>query len=75
MTKGKRVLWIIVSEGKLSSSENLRDAVTKFESLESFVVNESKIIELQFNAKESTFTIEEVPLRTIANEMMEEKKK
>lgn len=67
-------LWIVVSEGKLSSSETLADAVKPFESLEAFIVNEERIVELSFNKEENQFTIEEVPLRLIADKMMEEKK-
>lgn len=69
------ILWIIVAEGRLSCAEKFSTAVKTFESLESFLVNDSKVIKLEYNAKESTFSIEEVPLKTIASEMMGIKQK
>ena len=63
MSKKEMRLWIIVSQGKLSSSETLDVAVKNFGSLEEFIVNESKIMELKFEPNENRFTVEEVPLK------------
>ena len=67
-------LWVIVSNEKLSSSENLKDAVSHFKSLAEFVVSENKIMELTYEPKDNKFTVEEVPLKEIAKEMMEANK-
>lgn len=74
MSKKELNIWIVVSNKKLSSSENLKDAVSLFENLAEFVVSENKIMELKFEPDENKFTVEEVSLKEIANCMMEAKK-
>jgi len=74
MSKKELKLWIIVSNEKLSSSENLKDAVSLFENLAEFVVSDDKIMELKFDPGKNTFTVEEVTLKEIAKSMMEAKK-
>ena len=74
MSKKELNLWIVVSNKKLSSSENLKDAVDLFENLAEFVVSENKIMELKFEPDENKFIVEEVSLKEIANCMMEAKK-
>lgn len=74
MSKKELKLWIIVSNEKISSSENLKDAVGLFENLAEFVVSDNKIMELKFEPGENKFTVEEVILKEIATCMMEVKK-
>ena len=77
-------LWIVVSEGTIEAFNTLKDAVTKFDNLAVFVASESQITCLTYNpegkpnpveGEEPIWRIEQVPLKDIAEKMLEKMRK
>jgi len=70
-------LWIVVSEGTIDAYKNLKDAIAKFDNLATFVATESQVTCLTYNpkGKEAIWQIEQVPLKDIAEKMLEKMKK
>jgi len=70
-------LWIVVSEGTIGAFKSLKDAIARFDNLATFVASESQITCLTYNPKEkeAIWQIEQVPLKDIAEKMLEKMKK
>ena len=66
-------LWIVVSGGKIEALKNLKTAVGQFENLSQFVMSESEIVCLTYvrGSKEAEWKIETVPLKDIAEKILE----
>ena len=66
-------LWIVVSNEPIEAFQSLDGAVNKFDNLADFVVTEAKIARLDYDpsSKDAQWKIEEVPLKEIAQKMME----
>jgi len=70
-------LWIVVSEKRISAYNDLESAVDQFDNLATFVVSGSEIVCLTYSpkSKESQWKIEAVPLKDIAQKMLEKMEK
>ena len=76
-------LWIVVSEGTIDPFKNLKEAVAKFDNLATFVATDSQITCLTYSpegkpnpseGEEPVWRIEQVPLKDIAEKMLEKMK-
>jgi hypothetical protein len=76
-------LWIVVKEGTIDAFKSLKDAISKFDNLATYVATESQITCLTYNPKGKPdpekgeapiWSIEQVPLKEIATRMLEKMK-
>lgn len=76
-------LWIAVSEKTIEAFNSLEDAVGKFDNLATFVATDGQIVCLTYNSEgkpnpteeeSAIWSIEQVPLKDIAKEMLERSK-
>jgi len=69
----EKSLWIVVSEGNIAAHNDLEAAVGQFDNLAKFVVSGSEIVCLTYSpkSKEAQWKIESVPLKDIAQKMLE----
>ena len=76
-------LWIVVKEGTIEAFKSLKDAISKFDNLATYVATESQITCLTYNSigkadpeKGDTpiWSIEQVPLKEIAARILEKMK-
>jgi hypothetical protein len=69
-------LWIVVSNKPIEAFQSLDSAVDRFDNLSDYVVNDAKIVRLDYDpkSKDVQWKIEEVPLKEIAKKMMEKNK-
>jgi len=70
-------LWIVVSEEGIAAFNDLETAVDQFKNLAKFVVSGSEIVCLTYSptSKEAQWKIESVPLKDIAQKILEKMEK